>query len=60
MKTANDFAQAAIQIGQLADKITPADVAGEQDPYAMIRKLTVFHLRAAAGNMRQVAEALAK
>jgi hypothetical protein len=56
MQTANDFAQSAQQIGQLADRITPP----ETDRYAQARKLAVFHLRSAARQMREIAEALAK
>lgn len=56
MTTANDFAQAAQQIGQLADQVTPP----ETDVYAQARKLAVFHLRSAARQLRDIAEALVK
>lgn len=56
MTTANDFARAAHEIGQLADRINPP----ETDKYAQARKLAVFHLRSAARQMREIAEALAK
>lgn len=55
MKTANDLAQAAIQIGQLADRMKPA----ETDPYAQARKLIQYHLISAASKTRQLAEAIA-
>jgi hypothetical protein len=56
VKTAKDFAKFAGQIGQLADLITPAD----SDPYEHALKLCVYHLRSAASQARQVAEALAR
>jgi hypothetical protein len=56
MTKANDFTQAAQQIGQLANRITPP----ETDKYAQARKLAVFHLRSAARQLRDIAEAMAK
>ena len=56
MKTANDFARASIQIGQLAAAMKPAD----SDPYAQARKLIQYHLLSAANQTRQLAEALAQ
>ena len=55
MKTANEFARAAVEIGQMADRIKPAD----DDPYEQARKLIQFHLISAAAKTRQLAEALA-
>lgn len=57
MKTANDFAQAAIEINRMADRMTPADRPGEI--YPEIRNLAVFHLRSAASGLRRAAEMLA-
>jgi hypothetical protein len=56
MQNANDFAQAAVAIGQLADRFKPAD----GDQYAALRNLTVFHLRSAASHARAIADDLTK
>jgi len=56
MKTAQDFARAAVQMGQAAERMKPAD----DDPYAQVRKLIQYHLTVAAKHTREIAEALAK
>ena len=55
MKTAQDFARAAVQMGQAADRMKPED----NDPYATRRKLIRYYLLTAAKNTRELAEALA-
>ena len=59
MTTANDFAQAAIQIGQMADRMTPEGSA-EAHPYQQNQMLIVYHLRTAAHNAKRIAEAMAE
>jgi hypothetical protein len=56
LTTANDFARAAQQIGQLALEMKPDDT----DPFARTRKLIQYHLQVAAMNTRHIAESLAK
>ena len=56
MKTANDFARAAHEMGKLAVSMKPDDT----DPYAQVRKLIQYHLLAAAKHTREIAEALAQ
>lgn len=55
MNTANEFAAAAVSIGQLAATMKPTDT----DPFAQTRKLIQYHLLAAAKHTREIAEALA-
>jgi hypothetical protein len=57
MKTAQEFAAAAANLGLLATKFKPVD---DSDPYAQQRKLIQFHLISAANKARELAEALAK
>ena len=59
MKTANDFAKAAIEIGQLADRLKPADVPGQTAPYQLAQQLAVCYLRLAASKTKEIAEAMA-
>jgi len=56
MNTAQDFARAAVQMGQAADRMKPTD----DDPFAQKRKLIQYHLQVAAKHTREIAEALAK
>ncbi len=55
MNTAKETARIATQVGQLADSVKPP----EGDPYTHSRNLAIFHLRAAASLLRQIAEARA-
>jgi hypothetical protein len=55
MKTAQEYAKTAAQIGQLAVLMKPAD----DDPYGQARKLIQFHLQSAATKTREIAEAIA-
>lgn len=56
MKTAQDFARAAAQMSQAAERMKPDDA----DPNAQARKLVHYHLIVAAKHTREIAEALAK
>jgi len=56
MKTAAEFARAAVQMGQAAQNMKPADT----DPYAQQRKLIQYHLLSAARLTREIAETKAK
>lgn len=55
MKTAQDFARAAVQMGRAAEQMKPADT----DPYAQARKLIQYHLLSAAKHTREIAESMA-
>jgi len=54
MRNANDLAKAAIEMGQLAERIKPED----SNPFAPALKLAQFHLIAASRRTREVAEAM--
>lgn len=56
MKTANDFARLAAELGRAADGTRPPD----GDRHYQARQLIVFHIRSAAKQAREIAEALAK
>jgi len=56
MKTAQEFARAAVEIGQAAEKMKPEDT----DPYAQQRKLIQYHLLSAARLTRELAAAKVK
>jgi hypothetical protein len=56
MKTANDFAQFAVELGRMAQTAKPED----SEPYGQTRKLIQFHLQSAAAKTREIAEALAR
>jgi hypothetical protein len=55
MKTAQEFASAAMSYTQAADAMKPS----ESDPYNHAMSLIVYHLRAAASKAREVSEQLA-
>ena len=52
MKAAKDYAKLAVQADQLATAVDP----DERDVCVQALKLVVFHLRAAGGQLRNVAE----
>ena len=56
MKTPQEFARAAVQMGQAAEKMKPEDT----DPYAQQRKLIQYHLLSAARLTRELSETKAK
>lgn len=56
MKTANDFAQLAIELRKKAASIKPAD----HDRYDESKRLIEYHLHAAAIKAQRIAEAMAQ
>jgi len=52
---AKEFSMIAASLGRIAEQMNPTD----RDEYAQIRRLVVYHLRAAAMKTREIAEAMA-
>ncbi len=52
LKTANTYAKLAVDLGNIAADLKPA----ERDPYAESLKLIQFYLQSAAARARQIAE----
>ncbi len=55
-KTANDFARAAVELNQFAERMKPDPAS----PYADLENIIVYHIRVAAKDAMRIAEAMAK